>query len=443
LAKAFGTAGVRGVFNRTQTPEQVYRLVETIVFASGKGRYGVGWDGRKASALLARTVLSAINAVDSDAYVFGLVPTPVLAFGTRSRSCIAGFSVTASHNPPEFSGIKVFNHNGMELPRSDEERIERAMAVNVMKPSGRFGQIIPDEDLVDEYVQAVVSRHQRASQPLRIAVDCGSGPGGLVTPEILKRLGHHVVPVNAQVSWRFSARPPEPTATNLSDFARMVPTLGVDFAFAHDGDADRLVMVDSVGNVVPDSILTILALKGLGLSRGSAVISENSSSAVAEESERLGLDVKRSRVGKTFAVLEAEGGVFAAEPSKIVDPKWGLWEDGINASAVVSTLLASDRGLLGRTMQEVQWQYRQTNIKSTVRMDALRARARESFRKFRVAEERNLDGLKLVLSDGSWVMFRPSGTEPITRVYCESKDSQQLDVLTQLGIQSVEASNTP
>ena len=443
MVKAFGTAGVRGVFNRTQTPEQVYRLVETIAFASGKGRYGVGWDGRKASALLARTVLSAINAVDSDAHVFGLVPTPVLAFGTRSRSCIVGFSVTASHNPPEFSGIKVFNHNGMELPRSDEERIERAMAVNVMKPSGKFGRIIPDEEVVDEYVQAVVSRHQRASQPLRIAVDCGSGPGGLVTPEILKRLGHHVVPVNAQVSWRFSARPPEPTSTNLSDFAKMVPTLGVDFAFAHDGDADRLVMVDSMGNVVPDSILTILALRGLELSGGSAVISENSSSAVAEEAERLGLDVKRSRVGKTFAVLEAVGGVFAAEPSKVVDPKWGLWEDGINASAVVSSLLASDRGLLGRTMQEVQWQYRQTNIKSTVRMDVLRTRARESFRKFRVTEERNLDGLKLVLSDGSWVMFRPSGTEPITRIYCESKDSQQLDVLTQLGIQSVEASNTP
>jgi len=292
-------------------------------------------------------------------------------------------------------------------------------------------------------VHAVASRHQRASQPLRIAVDCASGPGGLVTPEILKRLGHHVVPVNAQVSWRFPARPPEPTATNLSDFARMVPTMGVDFAFAHDGDADRLVMIDSMGNVVPDSILTILALRGLGLSRGSAVISENSSSAVAEEAERLGLSVKRSRVGKTFAVLEAEGGVFAAEPSKVVDPNWGLWEDGINALAIVSTLLASDRGLLGRTMREVQWRYRQTNIRSTVRMDVLRARARESFRKLRVAEERNLDGLKLVLSDGSWVMFRLSGTEPITRIYCESKDTQQLDSMTQLGIQCVEASNMP
>ena len=443
MGKSFGTAGVRGVFNRTQTPEQVYRLVETIAFASGKGRYGVGWDGRKTSALLARTVLSAINSVGSDANVFGLVPTPVLAFGTKSRACIAGFSVTASHNPPEFSGVKVFNRNGMELPESDEERIERAMAVDVMKPSGKFGQVVFDEEVIDNYVQAMVSLHQRASQPLRIAVDCASGPGGLVTPEILKRLGHHVIPVNAQVSWRFPARPPEPTATNLSDFARMVPTLGVDFAFAHDGDADRLVMVDPMGNVVPDSILAILALRGLGLNKGSAVISENSSSAVAEEAERLGLSVERSRVGKTFAALEAEGGVFAAEPSKVVDPRWGLWEDGINASATVSTLLSSDRGLLGRTMQEVQWRYRQTNIRSTVRMDLLRARARESFRKLGIAEERNLDGLKLVLSEGSWVMFRPSGTEPVTRIYCESKDSQQLDVLTQLGIQCVEASNTP
>ena len=442
MVKAFGTAGVRGVFNQTQTPEQVYRLVETIAFASGRGRYGIGWDGRKASALLSRVALAAVSAVGSDAYAFGLVPTPVLAYGTRSMSCIVGFAVTASHNPAEFSGIKVFNRDGMELPKSDEERIERAMAVDVMKPSGRFGQVISDEEVIDDYVEAVVARHERASQPLRIAVDCASGPGGLVTPEILKRLGHHVVPVNAQVSWRFPARPPEPTATNLSDFAKMVPTLGVDFAFAHDGDADRLVMVDSMGNVVPDAILTILALRGLGLRGGVAVLSENSSSAVAEEAERLGLSVKRSRVGKTFAVLQAEGGVFAAEPSKVVDAKWGLWEDGINASAIVSSLLASDRGLLARTMREVQWRYRQTNLKSTVRIDVLRTKARESLRKFKISEERTLDGLKLVLSDGSWVMFRASGTEPMTRVYCESKDTQQLDALTQMGIQCVEASIT-
>ena len=443
MVKAFGTAGVRGVFNRTQTPEQVYRLAETIAFASGRGKYGVGWDGRKSSALLARTVMSAVNAVGSEVVSFGLVPTPVLAFGTRSRGCISGFSVTASHNPAEFSGVKVFNRKGMELPKSDEERIERAMGVEVMKPSGTFGQTMPDEDVVEDYVSGVVVRYPKASQPLRIAVDCASGPGGLVTPEVLQRLGHHVVPVNAQVSWKFPARPPEPTASNLSDFAKMVPTLGVDVAFAHDGDADRLVMIDALGNVVPDSILTILALRGLGLGDGVVVISENTSSAVAEEAERLGLHVKRSRVGKTFAVLEAEGGAFAAEPSKVVDPKWGLWEDGINACALVSTLLASDRGVLGRVMQDVEWTYRQTNVRAAVRMDVLVPRARELFKKLRISDERTLDGLKLMFGDGSWVMFRPSGTEPITRVYCESKDPQQLEVLAQLGSQCVEASNTP
>jgi phosphomannomutase len=442
LVKAFGTAGVRGIFNKTQTPEQVYRLAETIAFASGRGRYGVGWDGRKVSALLARTVLAAVNAVGSDACAFGLVPTPVLAFGTRSRACVTGFSVTASHNPAEFSGVKVFNRNGMELPKSDEERIERAMAVDVMKPTGSFGELIPDEGVVDDYIAAVISRHPQVSHPLRIALDCASGPGGLVTPEILKGLGHEVIPVNAQVSWRFPARPPEPTAANLSDFAAMVPTLGADLGFAHDGDADRLVMVDPIGNVVPDSTFTILALMGLGLSSGTAVISENTSSAVAEEAGRLGLNVKRSRVGKTFALLEGEGGVFATEPSKIVDPKWGLWEDGINASALVAGILSSDRGLLGRVMQGVQWKYRQINLRVPVRMEVLAAKARESFRKLRITEERTFDGLKLILGDGSWIMFRPSGTEPLTRVYCESKDPQQLEVLVQLGTQCVESSNT-
>jgi phosphomannomutase len=440
MPKAFGTAGVRGVFNRTQTPEQVYKLAETVAFSTGRGSYGVGWDGRKASALLARTVTAAVNAVGSDARAFGVVPTPVAAFGTRSRSCLAGFSVTASHNPVEFSGVKVFNSKGMELPASDEERIERALAVDVMKPSGVFGQTVPDAEAMEEYMEALVSRHGAASRPLKIAVDCANGPGGIVTPQVLKSLGHHVVPVNAQVSWRFPARPPEPTPSNLADFARMVPELGVDLAFAHDGDADRLVMLDPLGRVVPDAVLTILALRAMNLSSGAAVISENTSTAVAEEAERMGLRVVRSRVGKTFAVLVAERGVFAAEPSKVVDPAWGLWEDGINAAAMISGLVSSDRGVLGTVMEETQWKYRQVNVDAAVSASALSARAGEAFKKFRLKEERRLDGLKLVFADGSWVMFRASGTEPKVRLYCESKDLQQLESLVSLGTQCIESS---
>jgi len=190
---------------------------------------------------------------------------------------------------------------------------------------------------------------------------------------------------------------------------------------------------------VPDSILAILALRGLGLASGTAVISENTSMAVAEEAEKLGLRVLRSRVGKTFAVMEAEGGVFAAEPSKVVDPKWGVWEDGINASALISDLLSREEGVLRELMQEIQWTYRQVNLHMAARMDDLVARAKDSFKKFRVVDERTLDGYKLVFNDESWIMFRRSGTEPLTRIYCESKDLQQLEALIQQGIQCVES----
>ena len=418
----------------------MYALGEAVALANGRGRYGVGWDGRKTSALLARTVSSAVNSVGSDVASFGQVPTPVIAFGTRSRSCKAGFAVTASHNPAEFSGVKIFNQKGMELPTSDEERIARAMSVEVMRSAGSFGDAFVDEGVADEYVSSLVSRHERQTHPLRIAVDCSCGPGGLITPRVLQYLGHTVLAVNAQVSWRFPARPPEPTGKNLEDFSNIVMRLGVDLGLAHDGDADRVVMVNRNGKVVPDSVLAILAMRAMNLSTGAAILSENTSNAVAEEATTLGLTVVRSRVGKSFASVESQGGVFAAEPSKIVDPKWGLWEDGINAAALVTGLLANDRGLLDRVTQEVPWSYRQVNFDSAVRMPLLKDRVRELFKKYRIVYERELDGFKVGLYGGSWVMFRQSGTEPKVRLYCESKDAQMLDVFVQLGSLCIESS---
>src|SRR5256712_4137624 len=160
VGQVFGTAGVRGVFNKTQTPVQVYRFAETVAFVFGRGTYGVGWDGRKSSALLARTIAAAVNSTGSDALLFGLVPTPVTAFGARSRMCFVGFSVTASHNPPEFSGVKLFNGRGMELSQSDEERVERALAVEVKKNSAKFGSATRDAEIFYEYRGALLSRYQ-------------------------------------------------------------------------------------------------------------------------------------------------------------------------------------------------------------------------------------------------------------------------------------------
>ncbi len=433
----FGTAGVRGVFNSTQTPEQVHQFVEAAAFVFGKGSYGVGWDGRKSSTVLSRVVAASVAGCGSDAIQFGLVPTPVVAFGTRAHNCELGFSVTASHNPPEFSGVKVFNKRGMELSREEEGRIERGMIVESVKSSATPGSI-KSRDVLAPYTKALVSRFSKAEEPLRIVVDCATGPAALVTPNLLTSLGHKVIPLNTQISWRFSARHPEPIAETLGETAAFVGGVQADLGFAHDGDGDRLVLINSVGRVLPDYVTSVLALEALGKSSGSVIISENSSFAVEEAAEAMGLRVVRGKIGKTFAEIDKEGAVLATEPSKIVDPSWGMWEDGIYCAALIADAVAKRSDLRKILNGEFEWLYKQLNLPVSLDIAKLGDQIDEYFSKYRIVERRSVDGLRLVFKDKSWVMFRPSGTEPKTRIYCEAKDELRLSELVETAKSLVE-----
>ena len=433
----FGTAGVRGVFNSTQTPEQVHQLIEASAFVFGRGKYGVGWDGRKSSMVLARVVAASIAGCGSDAIEFGLVPTPVTAFGAREHDCQLGFSVTASHNPPEFSGVKVFNNKGMELSREEEGRIERGMVVESAKSSATAG-FIESRDAIVSYTKALTSRFSRAENPLRIVVDCATGPAALVTPGVLSALGNKVVPLNTQLSWRFSARHPEPTAESLRETAAFVGGVGADLGLAHDGDGDRLVLINSSGRVLPDYMTSVLALEAIGKSSGSIIISENSSFAVEEAATSMGLRVVRGKIGKTFVEIEHEGAVLATEPTKIVDPSWGMWEDGIYCAALIADVIARRPDLRKAIDGEFEWLYRQLNLPVSVDVGRVGEQIDEYFGKYRISERRSMDGLRVVFKDKSWVMFRPSGTEPKTRIYCEARDELRLAELVDVARALVE-----
>ena len=154
----------------------------------------------------------------------------------------------------------------------------------------------------------------------KILVDCANGTSGNVTPPMLSALGHHVVTVNAHPSGSFPGRLPEPMTETLGEVSRLSAAIGADYTIAHDGDADRLVMIDERGRIVPDYALACLLLKMvLGKSKGGTVIiSLNSSSALEEVAKRLGCRVQRSRLGKTFEECTRRRGAFASEPSKIV-----------------------------------------------------------------------------------------------------------------------------
>jgi phosphomannomutase len=154
------------------------------------------------------------------------------------------------------------------------------------------------------------------------------------------------------------------------------------------------------------------------------------------------MKVVRSRIGKTFAEIEKEGAVFATEPSKVVDPQWGMWEDGMYAAVLIADAIARDRSLLDFVRSEPTWHYRQLNLPYSVDAVTLSKQAEEDFGRFRISEVRRLDGLKLVFRDRSWIMFRASGTEPKTRIYCESLDPVRLDELLQVGKNVLEKIST-
>ncbi len=421
---------MRGIFNSTQTPEQVQEIIEASAFVFGRGTYGIGWDGRKSSAVLARVAAATVAGCGSDAIQFGLIPTPVVAFGTREHNCQLGFSVTASHNPPEFSGVKVFNNRGMELSREEEARIERGMIVESTKSSATLGSIKSREVLMS-YVKAVSSKFSNAETPLRLVVDCATGPAASVTPRVLSGLGNSVIPLNTQVSWRFTARHPEPTAESLGETAGIVGGIEADLGLAHDGDGDRLVLINSSGRILPDYMTSVLALEAIGKSSGSVIISENSSFAVEETAVRMGLRVVRGKIGKTFSEIDKEGAVLATEPTKIVNPSWGMWEDGIYGAALIVDALSRRPDLRKMVHEPLEWMYRQVNLPVSVDIDRIGEQVDEYFSKYRIVERRSIDGLRVVFKDKSWVMFRPSGTEPKTRIYCEAKDELRLSELVE------------
>ncbi len=182
----------------------------------------------------------------------------------------------------------------------------------------------------------------------------------------------------------------------------------------------------------------MIFLRRLG-STGTVVLSENTSSAAAEEAERLGFDVVRGRVGKTFVGIKKSSAVLASEPSKIVNPDWGMWEDGIYAAAFVCDAASRDASILGLISRGVEWMYKQVNLPVRVDVKRLSMRVDDVFAKFKIHEKREMFGLKMVFKDESWIMFRPSGTEPKTRIYCESKDIVRLDELLQEGVKCVES----
>jgi len=448
MTRLFGTNGIREVVGETLTAPFVTRVAAAIAsVVPAPATIAVGRDGRTSSPAFARIVSSTLVLAGHRVVDLGLLATPAIQYNVPRVGARMGVIVTASHNPPEFNGIKCIGADGLEVPRETEEAIEAAVdrGATPAAPFSRIGSARTDDMAGDRYLDgivALVDRSRIEARRFTIVLDCGNGASIPTSPELLRRLGCRTITLNAQVDGTFPGHLSEPTESALTDLCRVVPAVGADLGAAHDGDADRAVFVDASGRYVPgEQMLALLARDAVERHRGGTVVVPVAASQAVEDIVKpLGGTVVYTRVGSPSITREMQTrkAVFGGEDNGgLVFPAFQLARDGAMAVAATLDLLARTGRPLADLLREIP---RYTLVKEKVACpaelrDRVLARVTESMGS---TAERvvTTDGLKAYF-EGGWVLLRPSGTEPIFRISAEAKEPARARALADLGLERV------
>ena len=402
MRRYFGTDGVRGVVGEDLTCELVERLGKAATLWSGRGRVFVGRDTRESGAELEEAFARGVEAAGGNAVLAGVLPTPAVAL----LALDLGVVITASHNPPEYNGVKFFDRGGNKLSDGSEEEIEALL--DAAAPGG--GSIDHVDVATDSYLEHIVERFGSDLSGLRIAVDCANGAYAAIAPEAFEQLGADVVAIGVE---------PDGTninegcgATDLAALSNTVRAERCDLGVAFDGDGDRMLAVDADGEVVDgDQILAILALH-LGVDVVAVTVMTNL--GFHRLMEERGVRVVTTDVGDRY-VLEAlrrEGAILGGEQSGHVI----CLRDHVTGDGLAAALLVCD-AIRGRTLADAAAVMpRFAQAKEDVRIASREVPAEA------LAEAKRLNDK---LAGRARVLVRPSGTEPLIRVLGEAETAQE------------------
>jgi phosphoglucosamine mutase len=406
VRRYFGTDGVRGVVGQDLTPELVERLGRAASIWSGRGRIFVGRDTRGSGPALEEALARGIASAGGNAVVAGVLPTPAVALLTLDLGCV----ITASHNPPEYNGVKFFDRDGQKLSDAQEEEIEALLDAT---PTGG-GEIDEVGVATDSYLEHVVERFGSDLSGLRIGVDCANGAYSGLAPKAFTQLGAEVTAIGDE---------PDGTninvgcgATDLRALQLTVRARDLDLGVAFDGDGDRMLAVDANGEVVDgDQTVAVIALdREVELVAVTAMANLGLHRLMAEH----GIRVITTDVGDRY-VLEAlrrEGGILGGEQSGHL-----MWLDGhVTGDGLVAALLLCS-ALRGRPLAEV--------AAVMPRYPQVRENVPVSDRRLTPAIEQEVERVNAALGEGGRVLVRPSGTEPVVRVLAEAETAQEAETL--------------
>lgn len=424
--KLFGSSGIRTVFD-----DRLLMLAFRVGMAVGKDYRNavVGMDTRTSGDALKHAVISGLLAAGARCADAGILPTPTLAFVTREFD--AGVMVTASHNPPEYNGLKLLNPDGSSFDSLQQLRIEEALEAEAFSVAGwqdvKSAGVYPAA--IERHIQAILPDFPQKLR-LKVVVDAGGGAAAEITPRLLQALGCEVVPLNCHYSGIFP-RGIEPNDANLEGLKKAVIKSGAALGIAHDGDADRMMAVDERGRFIPgDKLLAVLA-RAAGAKN---IVTTLDASMVIED---LGIKVRRTRIGDTWVSEELRrGGDFGGETSGAwIFPGLSLCPDGVYAAAVIANVAARQK--LSETVDAVPaYPLRRGSIPGDgMRMESLEA----GLAGLGPQEISRLDGLKLTFGDG-WLLARPSGTEPKIRLTVEARTAERVSQLYEGALSAIQKS---
>jgi phosphomannomutase/phosphoglucomutase len=447
--KVFGSSGVRGVANEELTPAFALEIAQATGTVLGTERVALARDTRHTGGMVADAAASGLASVGAEVDRLGVVPTPGLQ-AYCEREGVPGVMVTASHNPPAYNGIKLVGADGVELTRDRLEAIERHLGAGpelvAWDETGTAHRVEGARRAYREGLLEAVDREAVTDADLTVALDPGHGAGALAGPEFFRELGCSVLTVNAQPDGRFPGRNPEPVAETLGELCRLVETTDADLGIAHDGDADRAIFVDETGAVI-EGDATLAALAAAQLRHGDVAVSAvNASQRLVDVVEAAGAELHLTPIGSTHLItaireLQAAGRyvpVAGEGNGGILFPAYRIARDGAYTAARFCELLvdrsASDVAAAYDDYHNVR---RKTGYGSENEREAMLA-AIERRANAAEADVDTTDGYRLDYGD-AWVLARPSGTEPVVRVYAEAREPDRARELADAMVEAIES----
>jgi phosphoglucosamine mutase len=432
----FRAYDIRGVFNEDLTSEFGAKIGEVFAtFHGNKGRVAIGRDVRLSSTALESAVAAGMSAAGLDVVSVGECPIPVLNFHVNQGDYVAGVYITASHNPPEYNGIRWRNPDGSGYTHDNQRIKEMYFAGESRRPGwDGVGTVtrLPEGRAISDYI-GFLEQRLTAPRSLKIVVDPGNGASTLAAPELLRRVGHSVELLFGEVDGTFPNRSPHPTERSLGALMQSVREHGADLGVGYDADGDRCIFVDDLGRVVQTEKVGILVSRDLlRHHKGKVIANVPCSMIVEDELEKDGAEVVRVRVGDVFVCEEIKkhGGIFAMEISAhFFLPTYYIFDDPMLMTLKLAELMGADERPLSAIVDAIpSYPFIEEGFKCR---DDLKFRVNELVEDhFRTlgAKIDTTDGVKVIFDDG-WAMLRPSNTQPLTRLFAEARTQERLDEL--------------